>query len=148
VSFAFEPVEPPGEVGGWVLVSIPPSAKAESASLAQVIITAEDLDRDPLLLERTPFLLMLCRYREDVSWLKSQPYPAIVYEKDYPSNQGETRQGSLPVNLHGDRVRARACSGKHGVPYNVAGEASAFLKFIVDYHDRLPERTLFLHSHR
>ena len=31
---------------------------------------------------------------------------------------------------------------------NVAGEASAFLKFIVDYYHMLPPRMVFLHSHR
>lgn len=36
----------------------------------------------------------------------------------------------------------------HGVPHNVAGEATAYLKFIVDYYHHLPTTTLFLHSHR
>ena len=39
-------------------------------------------------------------------------------------------------------------AGLHGVPRNVAGEATAFLKFVLDYYDELPVRMLFLHSHR
>ena len=31
---------------------------------------------------------------------------------------------------------------------NIAGEASAFLKFIVDYYDALPPVMVFLHGHR
>jgi len=56
-----------------------------------------------------------------------QPYDAIVYEKKPPLN---------------------AQSGRHGVPRNIAGEASAFLKFIVDYYDALPLVMVFLHGHR
>ena len=36
----------------------------------------------------------------------------------------------------------------HGAPRNVAGEAAAFLQFLVDYYDSLPRQMLFLHSHR
>ena len=34
------------------------------------------------------------------------------------------------------------------MPRNTANEASAFLKFIVDYYDNLPEVMVFLHGHR
>ena len=34
------------------------------------------------------------------------------------------------------------------MPRNTANEASAFLKFIVDYYDDLPEVMVFLHGHR
>lgn len=34
------------------------------------------------------------------------------------------------------------------MPHNVAGEATAFLKYIIDYYDALPTHTIFLHSHR
>ena len=36
----------------------------------------------------------------------------------------------------------------YGVPRNTANEASAFLKFIVDAYDALPEKMVFLHGHR
>ena len=34
------------------------------------------------------------------------------------------------------------------MPRNTANEASAFLKFIVDYYDALPRAMVFLHGHR
>jgi len=74
-----------------------------------------------------PLVLVLCHYEEDLTWLQFQPFPAVVYEK-HPNNV----------------LRA----GLHGVPRNTANEASAFLKFIVDYYDALPEVMVFLHGHR
>jgi hypothetical protein len=78
-------------------------------------------------LHTRPLVLVVCRYGEDLDWLRYQPHPAVVYEK------------------HRDRV---AQAGLHGVPRNTANEASAFLKFIVDYYDDLPEVMVFLHGHR
>ena len=78
-------------------------------------------------LHTRPLVLVVCRYGEDLDWLRYQPHPAVVYEK------------------HRDRV---AQAGLHGVPRNTANEASAFLKFIVDYYDNLPEVMVFLHGHR
>ena len=69
--------------------------------------------------------LVVATYDEDLSWVRQQPYPAVVYEKRDPD-----------------------ASGLHGVPRNTANEASAFLKFIVDYYDALPRAMVFLHGHR
>lgn len=44
--------------------------------------------------------------------------------------------------------RLVGAAGLHVVPVNVAGEATAYLKFVVDYYHALPVRMLFLHSHR
>lgn len=79
------------------------------------------------LLPTLPVALVLCRYDEDVSWLSAQPFPAVVYEK---------------------AVRAAPDPTTHHVRANAASEASAFLQFVVDYYDALPERAVFLHSHR
>jgi hypothetical protein len=36
----------------------------------------------------------------------------------------------------------------HHLNRNIGGEASAFLKFLIDYYDKLPPHMVFLHSHR
>ncbi|MEO1511198.1 MAG: DUF3431 domain-containing protein [Planctomycetota bacterium] len=73
-----------------------------------------------------PLALVLCHWTEDLSWLRYQPYAALVYEK-----RPELRE-----------------TAHHSTPRNTANEASAYLQFIVDYYDALPERVAFLHSHR
>lgn len=85
-----------------------------------VVLSPHDADQT---LSGLTTCLVLCHWREDLSWLQHQPYPAIVYEK---KNDGT----------------------RHATPRNTANEASAYLKFIVDYYDRLPEFAVFLHSHR
>lgn len=62
----------------------------------------------------------MSQYGKDVSWTKRLGCPVLVYTKGQP--------------------------GEHSVPRNKGREASAYLKFIVDYYDRLPERTIFLHD--
>ena len=96
----------------------------------EVVVTADDLAAQPNLLvaERFP-VLVLCHWSEDLNWLQFQKHRAVIYEK------------RPPLNLE-------QISGAHGVPRNVAGEASAFLKFIIDQYDNLPRRMVFLHSHR
>ena len=111
----------------------------------------------PGMLASLPMLLVLSHWDEDLSWcvcahvhlkknprtsgykltnnhsgptiirLKSQPWPAVIYEKKPPFN---------------------ITAGLHGVPRNVAGEATAFLKFIHDYYNTLPERYSTAYGHK
>jgi hypothetical protein len=64
-------------------------------------------------------------------WLASQPCPFVIYEKAAGAGAGRPL---LP--------------GSHVVADNVGKEVSAYLSFIVEYYDALPESMLFLHSHR
>ncbi|GAO49956.1 hypothetical protein G7K_4091-t1 [Saitoella complicata NRRL Y-17804] len=70
-------------------------------------------------------MLVIARYDEDVSWvpLYLGDFPFIIYTKD--------DHDSL-----------------HNIEGNFGSENSAFLKFIIDHYDNLPEYTLFLHAHR
>lgn len=111
---------------------------------------------------------MLCHWAEDLSWLNAQPFRAVVYEKklrprsaaafatapdsnDRVSHGGVNDSGAQQddadaQDLVGDAAAAvNLTSTVHWVPRNVAGEASAFLTFIVDYYDALPKRMVFLH---
>ncbi|GMH91581.1 hypothetical protein TrVE_jg5536 [Triparma verrucosa] len=72
-------------------------------------------------------LAVMAHWQEDLSWLEFSPFPTVIYEK-HPSKE--------------------EASGRHYVPKNVAGEATSYLKFIVDYYDVLPRAVVFLHSHR
>jgi len=74
----------------------------------------------------SPLLLVLCHWRENLDWLQYQSQPYLIYEK---------------------RPELRDIAN-HSTPRNTANEASAYLQFIVDYFYDLPERMLFLHSHR
>lgn len=85
-----------------------------------IVLSPDDADQ---VLSSLTTCLVLCHWREDLSWLQYQPHPAVVYEK-------------------------RDDGTRHATPRNTANEASAYLKFIVDYYDRLPEFAIFLHSHR
>jgi len=102
-----------------------------AGDMDDVVLLANELwDNDGsklVSLENFEEVLLLAHWDEDYSWLVHQPFPAIIYEKKPPRNKQ---------------------AGKHGVPFNAGNEASAYLKYIVDYYDDLPTRTIFLHSHR
>lgn len=72
-------------------------------------------------------LVVASRYEEDVSWM------AIHLEVPFLVYQAEERQ------MH------EYVANRHS---NVAREASAFLQFIAEYYDCLPEATAFIHGHR
>ena len=105
----------------------PPLSGDVFGELAGWELAAAALDARPALLPSLDAVLVVCRYDEDLSWLRFQRFPALVYEK---------------------RADRAAAAGRHGVPRNTANEASAFLKFIVDYYDALPRAMVFLHGHR
>ncbi|KAJ3185933.1 hypothetical protein HDU85_000847 [Gaertneriomyces sp. JEL0708] len=70
-------------------------------------------------------LVIVSRTREDVSWMPlhlGKCIPYIIYEKDNPQ-------------------------AEHRMP-NKGNEASAYLKFILDNWQKLPERMAFIHGHR
>ena len=95
----------------------------EDCLLGGAVLSAVALARDSRILSTQPLpVLVLCHWSEDLDdWVRTQPFHVVVYEKKPPKN-------------------SFAVSGLHGVPVNVAGEATAFLKFIVDYYDHLPAR--------
>jgi len=85
------------------------------------------IERDSAAMTALPLCLVLCHWDEDLSWLRHQPYPAVVYEK---------------------QPRFRGVADSHSTPRNTANEASAYLQFVVDRYEALPMRMVFLHSHR
>jgi hypothetical protein len=87
------------------------------------LLTERSLVGNIDLLRRSKLLLLICHYDDDLGWTKSQPFDFVIYEKKSPQ-------------------------GKHAVHFNKGNEVSAYIKFIVDYYDSLPERVLFLHGHR
>ena len=72
-----------------------------------------------------PRALVVAKYREDSSWvdLFFGDIPHYVYHM-------AERDGAL------------------GMPKNVGNEATAYLRFIVEHYDALPERTAFVQAHR
>ena len=114
-------------------VSLVASAKSTSSrvhfqikkpSKTPRFLTSTELRTQPERLIQEQLVLVMAHWNEDISWINSQPFPTIIYEKNAKNYD--------PV------------SPLHFVPRNVANEASAFLKFIVDYYDTLPAATLFL----
>ena len=102
---------------------------APAPPISNNVLSAEYLEVESNLnaFKEEKLVLMLNHWTEDLRWVKHQPFKAVVYDKHPTSEQ----RGS-----------------KHFVEKNVAGEASSYLKFIVDYYDALPDSVLFLHSHR
>jgi hypothetical protein len=63
-------------------------------------------------------------YKEDIAWtdrLRELGFPVLVYTKGDPASE-------------------------YNVPINKGNEASAFLKYIIDHYDQLPEHSIFLHG--
>jgi len=68
--------------------------------------------------------IIIARYKEDSSWVsKFNNYKTIVYEKETPD------------------------AGIYNIPVNKGGEASAYLKYIVDHYDNLPTHVVLIHCH-
>jgi hypothetical protein len=66
--------------------------------------------------------LIIAHYNEDLVWLDKINIPKIIYSKT-----------NKKYNL---------------VPGNKGQEIPCFLKYIIDFYDNLPDKTLFLHGHR
>jgi hypothetical protein len=88
-------------------------------------------------LAKAPLVLLICQYDHDLSWALLQPFPYIIYSKkltaEYLAATEDNASSPLPL---------------HFVRRNTAREVPAYLKFIHDYYDVLPQRVLFLHGHR
>lgn len=76
-------------------------------------------------MSRLPLVLVISTFEEDLSWLDWQPLPFVVYQK----------------------APGRHVPGAHVLP-NVGKEVTAYLSFIRQYYDCLPQRMVFLHGHR
>ena len=68
-------------------------------------------------------MVVVSHYKEDLSWLSRIRYKYVVYKKD--------QDDDYPYN----------------VPVNKGNEASAYLKYIIDHYDNLPEYVIFVHGH-
>lgn len=68
-------------------------------------------------------IIVSCHHREDVSWLQNQTeYEYAIYSKTDPS------LGTL-------------------IDKNIGAESEAYLHYIVDHYDSLPETLVFIHGH-
>jgi len=66
-----------------------------------------------------------CHYNEDLTWLENCGYPVNIIHKE----------GGTPID-----------NPTFTIP-NIGAEASAYLKFIIERYDTLPDHTVFLHGH-
>lgn len=69
------------------------------------------------------------RHPQDTSWLDVylSDIPHVVYQVDEPEH---------------------TAGAQHATVANKGNEAMAYLQFIIDYYDRLPESIAFVHGHR
>lgn len=65
-------------------------------------------------------------FKEDLNWLKNSPWPVTVVDHEGASPHDFESAITIP---------------------NVGNEVTAYLKFIIDRYDNLPEFTAFLHGH-
>jgi hypothetical protein len=77
---------------------------------------------------RTPLIIVAAHFSEDLDWLKKSPFPVVVCSK----------HGAEDPAIPADPKCTQANHGR---------EASAYLKFIVEYYHELPERIAFIHGH-
>ena len=62
-------------------------------------------------------------FNEDLTWITLSKYPVVVYSKT--------------INL-----------SYNYIPFNKVQEVPAYLKYIIDHYECLPEYTFFVHGHR
>lgn len=74
-------------------------------------------------------VIVTAHYKEDLNWLKKSPWPVVVCDK----------KGAAPMDFQADP--------KCSLSENRGREASAFLKYIIEYYDSLPEYVAFIHGH-
>eukprot|EP00884_Botryococcus_braunii_P008306 jgi/Botrbrau1/17477/Bobra.0054s0064.1 len=74
-------------------------------------------------------LIVVARHSEDTSWLDVylNEFPHIIYEED----RFEDSQGAQYLTIA-----------------NKGNEAMAYLQFIIDFYDQLPQNVLFIHGNR
>ncbi|KAJ9462299.1 hypothetical protein DIPPA_09811 [Diplonema papillatum] len=93
--------------------------------------------------ERTPVHLVVAHYNEEASWLYDgwgRQYSHTVYERARDPgtavNFADGYTNRLEVTGHGERLHLM----------NFGDEGVAFLRFIIDNYDDLPDVTVFLHG--
>lgn len=79
--------------------------------------------------ENTDIIIVSAHYNEDLDWLNNSKYPVVVCDK----------KGAGSINL----ISNKKCT----MDINRGREASAFLKFIIEYYDKLPKKIAFIHGH-
>ena len=72
-------------------------------------------------MKNTKCLAVICRYQEDISWVKKINIPYLIYKK------GEKIDYFKTINIE-----------------NIGRESEAFLRFIIENYDDLPEKIVFL----
>jgi hypothetical protein len=78
----------------------------------------------------TDTIIVTAHFKEDLTWLRSSPYPVVVCTKE------------------GADKPALAPDAKCSMKYNRGREYGSFLKFIIEYYDNLPAYVVFLHGHQ
>lgn len=81
----------------------------------------------------TELAIATCHYNEDLRWLEHSHVPVVVC-----TNNQHYKHASSSVVFLDERCRA---------PQNYGREASAYLRFIVEYYDCLPKHIAFIHGH-
>jgi hypothetical protein len=76
----------------------------------------------------TELIIVSSHYGEDLEWLKNAPVPVVVCGKE-----GE-KPGAIESHPKCKTV-------------NQGNEASSYLKFIIEFYDKLPKYILFIHGH-
>ncbi len=69
-------------------------------------------------------VVVIAHYNEDLSWVSKIKYDHVVYSKTLAKG----------TNVHHQ-------------PINKGNEATAYMQYIVDHYDTLPEYMLFVHGH-
>lgn len=73
-------------------------------------------------------LIVTAHFNEDLAWLTKAPYPVVMCDKPGAAHSPFTPSFCI-------------------VEKNLGREASAFLRFIVMFYDKLPEHVAFIHGH-
>jgi len=83
--------------------------------------------------ENTDIVIVTSHFSEDLNWLNQSPFPVIV----------STNNNCFRMNFTGNVTLDEACRAH----INIGREASAYLRFIVNYYNKLPKHIAFIHGH-
>ena len=126
-----------GSGGGSLLLR--PQSRAASSSTAGAAGS----------LANAPRALVVAKFREDAGWvdLFFGAVPHFVYHMGQ-GQRGESARGDGAGAVGGAPAALAAPLPALAMPKNVGNEATAYLRFIVEHYDALPERTAFVQAHR
>ena len=85
--------------------------------------------KENFLNDNEDLVIVVAHFNEDLDWLKQSKYPIIVCNK----------KGSGSMNF----IQDENCT----MDINRGREASAFLKYIINNYDNLPNKIAFIHGH-